>query len=642
MPIDATPYSQSDGFSPGQAIVVRIPGLDNPDALAATDATPLADLGRYTEEDAPVVVIDAETGERHPIWVEIDSNANDVPEQTTVLVHPAENFASGHRYIIAMRNLKDSDGETLSAPEGFRYYRDDLPSNDSEINDQRDRFDSIFGSLKDADVKRADLYLAWDFTVATDENIAKNTLKMRNDAFSQLGDTNLGNNIVEGDAPNFTVTSSQNYEMPPGVDPLLPEDSNMARSVSGTFEVPCYMTDPDGPGGTPPCGPGSELNLNSAGLPEQNGTWTANFECMIPYSALSSPARPTIYGHGLLGDAGEARSGPQKTLGNTQNIMDCATDEIGMSDPDTFNTIGILQDMSDFPELADRLQQGLINGLYLGRLLNNNDGFVSEDAFRVDDESPAGPGNPPVIDTSRLYYNGNSQGAIFGGALTALSPDFTRSSLGVGGMNYSVLLNRSVDFDTYKLFLDPAYPSAMDQQLILSMIQILWDRGESNGYAHRMTTNPLPDTPPHELLMNIAVGDHQVTNFAAETMARTIGSAQIHNPIVYPGRWPGVDVGWNIDPIAGYPYNSGSALVYWDGGPIRDDPGSVDPLDVLGTDVPPLENLSNRTGRDPHGLPRATPEEQQMVSDFLMPDNVSEINDECAGAPCYDFNFPGP
>ncbi len=78
VPIDGTPYSQSDGFSPGQAIVVRIPGLDNPDALAATDATPLADLGRYTEEDAPVVVIDADTGERHPIWVEIDSNANDV------------------------------------------------------------------------------------------------------------------------------------------------------------------------------------------------------------------------------------------------------------------------------------------------------------------------------------------------------------------------------------------------------------------------------------------------------------------------------------------------------------------------------------------------------------------------------------
>ena len=36
-----------------------------------------------------------------------------------------------------------------------------------------------------------------------------------------------------------------------------------------------------------------------------------------------------------------------------------------------------------------------------------------------------------------------------GGALTAVSPDFTRASLGVPAMNYSVLLPRSVDFDQF-------------------------------------------------------------------------------------------------------------------------------------------------------------------------------------------------
>ena len=116
-------------------------------------------------------------------------------------------------------------------------------------------------------------------------------------------------------------------------------------------------------------------------------------------------------------------------------------------------------------------------------------------------------------------------------------------------MNYSVLLNRSVDFDTYAIVLDPAYPDELNQQLVLSMVQMLWDRGESNGYAHRITDNPLPNTPPHEILMNIGVGDHQVTNFSAETMARTIGTAKIHTPIVYDGRWPGVDVGWGLDPM---------------------------------------------------------------------------------------------
>ncbi len=37
-PIDASPYNQNDGFSPGQAIVLRVPGLDNPEALAHTES----------------------------------------------------------------------------------------------------------------------------------------------------------------------------------------------------------------------------------------------------------------------------------------------------------------------------------------------------------------------------------------------------------------------------------------------------------------------------------------------------------------------------------------------------------------------------------------------------------------------------
>ena len=67
----------------------------------------------------------------------------------------------------------------------------------------------------------------------------------------------------------------------------------------------------------------------------------------------------------------------------------------------------------------------------------------------------------------------------------------------------------------------------------------------------------------------------------------------------------------------------------------------MNPADVLGTNVPPLENLANESGDDPHGLPRADAKEQQMVSDFLRPDAQSNISDECAG-PCYDGGFTGP
>ena len=50
--------------------------------------------------------------------------------------------------------------------------------------------------------------------------------------------------------------------------------------------------------------------------------------------------------------------------------------------------------------------------------------------------------------TQRLFYDGNSQGGIIGGALIAVEPDLDRGVLGVPGMNYSTLLTRSTDFGT--------------------------------------------------------------------------------------------------------------------------------------------------------------------------------------------------
>jgi hypothetical protein len=100
-----------------------------------------------------------------------------------------------------------------------------------------------------------------------------------------------------------------------------------------------------------------------------------------------------------------------------------------------------------------------------------------------------------------------------------------------------------------------------------------------------------------------------------------------------------VDVGWGIDPIASYPFTD-SAIVYWDSGPPRPDP--MDPMEVIGTDPPPLTNIPNTSGDDPHGDPRVTPEEMQMVSDFLQPDAESHITDTCGGGPCYSSIFAGP
>lgn len=209
-------------------------------------------------------------------------------------------------------------------------------------------------------------------------------------------------------------------------------------------------------------------------------------------------------------------------MATEHNFVFCATDWWGLAQPDTAYDITVTADLSRFEHLADRLQQGVLNTLFLGRLMINPKGFASTAAFRS--------GGHSLINASHLYYDGNSQGGIEGGMTTAVAPDFRRAVLGVSGMNYgSVLVQRSVDFAPFGAILTESYPDNSMYTLTLDLIQQLWDRGDPDGYAEQMTSHPLPDTPSHTVLMQIAYGDHQVTMYAAAVQARTIG-ASAHEP----------------------------------------------------------------------------------------------------------------
>src|ERR1700740_985696 len=148
VPIEAAPYNAGDGFSPGSVITLKIPGIETAADVAATRAVPINNLSLYRAANAPVVVIDASTGQRWPIWVEIDSTVK--PEKADVEIHPAVNFASGHRYLVALRNLKNSHKQHPQAPEGFRTYRDNLPSSEEKVNERRPHFEEIFAKLESA------------------------------------------------------------------------------------------------------------------------------------------------------------------------------------------------------------------------------------------------------------------------------------------------------------------------------------------------------------------------------------------------------------------------------------------------------------------------------------------------------------
>ena len=115
---------------------------------------------------------------------------------------------------------------------------------------------------------------------------------------------------------------------------------------------------------------------------------------------------------------------------------------------------------------------------------------------------------------------------------------------------------------------------------MFAVVQLLWDRGESDGYAHHITDRPLPNTPPHEVLMHVAFGDHQVADFTTSIMARTFGAA-VRQPALDPGRSPLANPFFGLRRLT-LP-SSGSGLVLWDVGPLR-----TVGAETLGTPPPPL------------------------------------------------------
>ncbi|GAA2611542.1 hypothetical protein SMC26_10690 [Actinomadura fulvescens] len=572
-PVDPAPWNRADGFSPGSALIAQVPGID----LTVTGAAPVTDIGRSLRADAPIVILDAATGERWPHWAELDANAPR-DDRRALLIRPARNFLDGHRYVVALRGLKDSAGRTIPPSAAFaKVAGADLGETDPLYERQR-RLRPALARLAEAGIDRGSLTLAWDFTVASTRGLTGDLHAIRDDAFRRLGDR----------APSVLITK---------VTDVAPEaDPRVGREVEGVVAVPSYL---DTPGGLP----GSRFHRDANGRPSRllANTQAAAFRCEIPRRAFTEPSSPALYGHGLLGSRNEVGAGNVKAMAAEHNFTFCATDWIGMAQEDIPNVVSALLDPGRFVTIPERTQQGMLNALFLGRSLTHaKDGLVTQKAFRTAD------GRPLIDPGQGLVFDGNSQGGILGGALVAASDDIRRGVLGVTAMNYSLLLNRSSDFPVYGRILDVSQPDKLRQQILLGLFQMLWDRGETNGYANHLTDK-------HEVLMHIAYGDHQVANVAADVQARTIG-ARLVEPAVVPGRSPDRVPYWGITPAGGLPY-SGSAMVVWDSG----------------TPSPPTTNTPPTQGEDPHSDPRNMPEARRQKAVFLR---TGQVIDVCEAAPC--------
>jgi hypothetical protein len=549
-------FNERDGFSVSGTLLAYLPG-----ATVAGLPDPLH-IGDSVSADSPSILLDADTGELFAHFTEVDILAEGDGDRS-LMIQPAASLSYGHRYIVALRGVVDGDGNAIAPSPAFAALRDGTASDEPSVDERRELYGDIFARLEEVGVSRGDLQLAWDFTVSSREHTNGRMLHMRDVALEMAGDA----------GPSYEITSVEEDFSP-----------DIFRRIEGEIEVPLFLDVP---------GPGGVMEVDENDVPQQNGTATYPFLMLVPYSAQNQPAPGVAFGHGLFGNRDQVESEQFQAFANSANLILISLDFIGMSDQDPTVVAGAIGsgDVGRLRIIPDRLQQSLVNFVMAIRMMKTS---------IVDDPELQFMGQP-LVDGSVAHYYGGSQGGIMGSCVMALSPDVLRGVLAVPGQPYNLLLERSVDFDPFAELAANTFEDGLDRELLLVLLQTLWDRAEPSGYSVHVSKDPLPGTPAHDVLMMVSIGDHQVSTLGAHVMARSMGAVNLA---------PTNRTIWGLEEARG-PSN-GTAMIEHD----------------FGLPAEPLGNVPMTEGDDPHGALAGVPTAVETVDHFL---NTGEVQMFCNG-----------
>lgn len=565
---DPTLWNELDGFSPMGPMVTEFPGMADQNLVGHDN------VAASVADGSTTVLIDWDSGERVAHFAELDYAGQAMEGARMLFIRPVAPLHYGHRYVVGIRGLVDANGAPLAASDGFAALRDGTATDDWNIEGRRDLYDEIFGRLEADGWRRSETLLAWDFTVKSAGAVAGRGEWTRDDAYTRVG----------ASGPPYTITSVEEY--------AVEENEHTWKRIYGTMTVPLY-TEEDGPG--------TLLTRDSSGMPSYNGDTTVPFTIVVPRVAQTSttPLKLLQYGHGLLGGQDEVHAGYLAEVADRHGYLLFATDWTGMKEEDTDEiTLMILQDLSRFPMIAERSLQGFVE--FHAALWMMKGAMAADPVFA--EMTP--------YDTSEVYYYGNSQGAILGGAYIALSKDIERATLGVGGMPYSILLSRSSDFTPFFGLFQSVYDDQRDLAYWMAILQQAWDPGEAGGYGRLVNESPLDGVPAKQVLVQDAVGDAQVTTLGAQNMARAYGGVIVN---------PALRSVYGVAEVDG-PYVGSALAEYEHGAP-----------EVPYTNTPPDDNYD--THEDTR---RAWAAQEQMAHFFATGEIVHYCEGvcDCTGGAC--------
>jgi hypothetical protein len=481
------------------------------------------DLGAYADEDARTILLNPRTDTRQPHFVERETQAAEAGRDLLML-RPVVPLLHATQYVVGIRNLVDDQGDLVAGPDGFAALRDNTDHADPAIEAQRAHYEQVvFPALEQQGFERDTLQLAWSFTTGSKEGTTGRSVWMRDDALERL-DSDGGSYVIE------TVIESDCSET--GI--------TIGRSIEGTISVPVYLNEWD---------LGSVLTRDADGQPYYNGQADAPFILNVPCTLLDDPrpARVIQYGHGLFAKRDEVHDEYLGQLAQENGFILMAMGWTGMTLRDSPTiTLMLVEDPTEFAMIPERVMQSYVEWIYAARVVQGV--MTQDDALTVDGQS--------LVHPDQLSFYGNSQGGVLGGGFMALSPDIDRGVLGVGGTPFTLLLTRSKSFKVFITLMESMYEDWADISLLLGAMQIIWDPGESAGYAHFLTDAAVDErTPTKDVLIHAGIGDASVTTLGAHIMARAYG-ADLVDPITR-------DI-WGVQ--TRQPPFAGSAMVEFDWG----------------------------------------------------------------------------
>jgi hypothetical protein len=406
-----------------------------------------------------VRLVDLDTGEEIVAFAELDAHPDAVSSgERTLIVRPMRAMTPGHTVAVAITDAVTTAGRPLAASDWPEWT-------------ERPEHADLLARLADLGHEAV---IAWDFPVAD------------------------GTAITRHLAASVGVPAAYTFEyVVPAESGNLP--ARVWKKIEGTYTTDNWLVDD------------RVFALGDDGLPVAQGTTEAYLYVHVPESvrdAAPGTVPVMIFGHGILSEPDEyldEDDDPSAVieLADRMGAIVVATKWRGLTYDDQPEAIAVASDFARFPELTDKLAQGVANTLALIRLV--------DEGTLLDDPELGG-----LADRSRLYWYGISLGAIEGSVTLANQTRIEHAVLHVGGSAWATMLERSSNWPVFETLVSRAFEDPWDRQVLYATSQMLWDPVDPASYADDLRGRPF--------LYQEAMGDNQVPNITTELLARSDGA----------------------------------------------------------------------------------------------------------------------